>query len=499
MERIIYNKTLDVHKNGIQFTLQGFETADKLSRQIVISLMASGDAIDFPLEQIVALMYVTTPSAEEPSIIKCEIKDNTIIYDVLPIVEEGITEMQLKILETRPDGAKSVLATPKFAVEVLKSNADDESVQQKPEFTALEEAVARAKEVYDKRFLGMELSEDCIFRAYYADNTVYETDVLKRLFNNGNVLLSQSYARGDSGVRTGEETDNSMYYSNVSKSASLESKAMKEATEDILEDVLKFSGHTAFKVDFTTGEVEYVSPRYNFTVNQGTGELDVEGTAYTFEGNIQKIADDYLESIGADITKLKSATDDIQVLKENDDAHDDKILELEAAKGSHNGRINEIENAHKWVTFGEVTCSGGLSNEYQKWDTYKVVADDKFGELSKYSKVRYILKAGSTVEMDISATLGNLPVGALEISGGGNGELYTFGTGDGYDDATTRSQKTFKAEQDFFSEEFNISKRVINGVIDCEYLKNISVYMKITNPNYSIIDYNFTLEVQVRK
>ena len=113
MERITYRKTLDVHKNGSQFLLQGFETADKLSRVIEISLMASGDAIDFPLEQIAALMYVTTPGAEDPSIIECAIKDNKVVYEVLPIVVEGITTMQLKLIETSPDGAKSVLASPK--------------------------------------------------------------------------------------------------------------------------------------------------------------------------------------------------------------------------------------------------------------------------------------------------------------------------------------------------------------------------------------------------
>ena len=99
MERILYRKTLDVHKNGVQFLLQGFETGDKLSRTIEISLMASGDAIDFPLEHVVAMMYVTTPSASQPSINECVIKDNKVIYDVLPIKEEGITDF---IITTGP-------------------------------------------------------------------------------------------------------------------------------------------------------------------------------------------------------------------------------------------------------------------------------------------------------------------------------------------------------------------------------------------------------------
>ena len=181
MERIIYRKTLDVHKNGIQFTLQGFETADNLSRRIEVSFMASGDTYELPIEGVVALMYTTSPNAKEPSIEECTIKDNTIIYDVLPIVEEGTTEMQLKLIETRIDGAKRVLAAPRFAVEVLKSNTDDESVVQSTSFTALENAVAKASAVYNIRLTKLEVDENCIFKAHYADGTVYETDSIQKM------------------------------------------------------------------------------------------------------------------------------------------------------------------------------------------------------------------------------------------------------------------------------------------------------------------------------
>lgn len=190
MERIIYRKTLDVHKNGIQFMLQGFETADNMSRRIEISLMASGDTIDVPLEQMVAMMYVTTPSATEPSINACAIKDNKVIYDVLPIVEEGITEMQLKLIQTSPEGARRVLCSPKFAVEASKSDTDDTGAEQTTTFTALEDAVAKAKSTYDERLLRVEIDEECIFRAYYADGAVYETDIIRRCIMQSSTELN---------------------------------------------------------------------------------------------------------------------------------------------------------------------------------------------------------------------------------------------------------------------------------------------------------------------
>lgn len=287
MERIVYRKTLDVHKNGIQFTLQGFETADNMARKIEISLMASGDTIDLPLEQITAVMYVTTPNATGPSTNECTIKDNTIIYDVLPIVEEGITEMQLKLIETGLDGAKGVLAAPRFAVEVTQSNTDDESATQTPTFTALEDAVAKAKGVYDSRLIGIEISKDFTFRAKYADGTIYESDVLKELSLHGDVLLSQSYAKGGTGIRAGEDTDNSMYYSNVSRSASAEASRVSEESAEILEEVQKHGVYTSFSVNFDTGEVEYISPAYEFKVNKESGELEAHGETYTPDATVE--------------------------------------------------------------------------------------------------------------------------------------------------------------------------------------------------------------------
>ena len=333
MERITYQRTLDVHKNGIQFTLQGVETGDNLSRVVEISLMASGDAIDFPLENLLPIMYVTTPKATEPSIIECTIKDNIVVYEVLPIVEEGITEMQLKLIETSPEGAKSVLVAPRFAIEVTKSNADDSIAMQKTEFTALETAVAKAKTVYDKRFLRMELTSDCIFKAYYADGTIYETDILKQLFHTGDAILAQSFAKGGTGVRANEDTDNAMYYSNVSKSASLEAKDAIKNSEEMLEEARLHGVYTAFKVDFESGEVEYVSPTYTFKINVETGDLETDGGAYSFEDEIGRLVVKWLGENNVDITNLQAIgvthTEEINALKTESLIHTERLDEVD--------------------------------------------------------------------------------------------------------------------------------------------------------------------------
>ena len=319
MELIRYQKTLDVHKNGIQFTLQGFETADRLSRIIEISLMASGDAIDFPLERIVAMMYVTTPGADEPSINECTIEDNKIIYNVLPITVEGITTMQLKLVETDITGAKRVLAFPKFAVEVGKSNTNDDGEELQTTFSAIEDFIAKSEAAYGSRLKEIELDSECMFRAYYYDGSTYETDILKKLFLNGNVELSKSYAMGGTGVRAGEDSDNSKYYSNVSKSEALNAKAIMEGSEKILEEVKTHGIYTVFKVDFTTGEVEYVSSSHHFNIDTETGELMVFGATGKFEEAVG-------EKTAAWLNTNKIYISDLQRIAEE---HSSKIAELQ--------------------------------------------------------------------------------------------------------------------------------------------------------------------------
>ena len=307
MEKITYRKTLDVHKNGSQFLLQGFETADKMSRVIEISLMASGDAIDFPLESISAVMYVTTPGTDGPSINECTIKDNKVVYEVLPIVEEGITTMQLKLIETSPEGATSVLASPKFTVEVHKSEMDEEEAEQTVTYTAIENAIAMAKEVHAHHLNRIELSSDLMFRAYYEDATTYETDIIKQIFfkDEGFTTLSKSYAVGDTGARAGEDTDNSKYYSNVSKSEALNAKAVMENSKDILEEVRLHGVYTAFSVDFDTGEVQYVSPAFDFEIDKETGDLKAKPRATDFESTVADMVEVWLAENNVSLKDLQ--------------------------------------------------------------------------------------------------------------------------------------------------------------------------------------------------
>ena len=339
-----YRKTLDVHKNGTQFLLQGVQTADNLSRVVEVSLMASGDAIDFPLEGVVAFAYVLCPGATEPSYYKCEIVDNKVVCEIPPITVEGITTIQIKLIETSTDNSKSVLAIPEFALEVSKSYATDDGEEMKTTFSGFEEFIMKAEKAYAKRLERIELSSECLFYAYYADGTTYETDILKKLFLNGNVELSRSYAVGGTGVRAGEDADNSKYYSNLSKSEALNAKAIMEGGEELLEEVKLHGLYTAFSVDFETGEVIYASPQYDFKVDETTGNLKVIGKAYSMEDNLVLLVKEWLKGYGVEFPAFKEAVDintvTLKNLGEVVDSHWDYTNAMESHMGEIEGSLN---------------------------------------------------------------------------------------------------------------------------------------------------------------
>lgn len=372
MERITYRITLDTHKSGIQRTLQGFETADNMSRRVSINLVASGDTFEVPLDHVVALMYVHRPDATEPDINECEIKDNTIIYDILPSdIAEGIVLMQLKLIAGSLEGARRVLVSPRFALEVSESTTGDEGAEVTAKFTSLENALIKAKEVYDSRLLRVEITPDCHFVVYYADGTIYENDYFHEALYNGNAILAESYAKGGTGTRDGEDTDNSWYYSNVSRSASADVNRVAEESKELLDEAKLKTTFTAFNVNFETGDLGYASVNYTFHIDEETGNLVAEGDdSYEPEQVIGSVVTEYLEESTADqnqkIDVLEARMNTFTSLEEGSTTGD---AELADGRTDYTGKT--------WTNIGEHIrgVSGQLSSEMVKLNHSIIVVD----------------------------------------------------------------------------------------------------------------------------
>lgn len=95
--------------------------------------------------------------------------------------------------------------------------------------------------------------------------------------NNAN--LSKSYAVGGTGTRTGEDTDNSKYYSEQSQASSQTAQSYAEQAEAAGDEAVNKINEALsqnvpqFNIDFTTGHLKYEGGRFNFAVQNTTGHL----------------------------------------------------------------------------------------------------------------------------------------------------------------------------------------------------------------------------------
>lgn len=275
MERIKYRFSLDTHRTGIQKTLQGFYSPE-VGRALEINLTANGDTLEIPAG-VVANLYLNNGE----DIIPCEIDGNTIICNI-DNTAPGKTEAQLKILEgfTR---AEVLILAPKFAIETWDADGMDDEAMDTDKFSALDQALVRANTVYNTRITRFEVDDELTIRVWYADGSVYESTKLHELYAMGDnavshffAEMSKSWAVGGTGLRDGEDTDNSEYYSKVSNSHAEEAHAAADNGAEILQECREHSIYTKFDVDFETGNLTYMSQNYTFRVDDETGNLIVE-------------------------------------------------------------------------------------------------------------------------------------------------------------------------------------------------------------------------------
>ncbi len=94
-----------------------------------------------------------------------------------------------------------------------------------------------------------------------------------------NAALSKSYAVGGTGTRTGEDTDNSKYYSEQSQASSQTAQSYAEQAEAAGDEAVNKINEALsqnvpqFTIDFATGHLKYQGGRFNFEVQNTTGHL----------------------------------------------------------------------------------------------------------------------------------------------------------------------------------------------------------------------------------
>ncbi len=140
MNKSIYRKTLDVQKQGIQFTVNAAKN-EALSRQIVLTIVDGGKPFDFDSENLQAVLYAIKPDG---NILynDCVRNGNTLIYTFTQQTLTAAGDVVARIKITASDDDTQVLYAPQFIIQVEDVSEFDNAVVSTNEYSALVSAVS---------------------------------------------------------------------------------------------------------------------------------------------------------------------------------------------------------------------------------------------------------------------------------------------------------------------------------------------------------------------
>ena len=154
MEKQVYRKSLDLQKNGAQWSID-VKQNDVNSRRIVISLTDGGKAFILGGDMIATIYGRKT----DGNVIykDCSIENGMAIVDVEKqlITAAGTVECELRIYDSNAAGAQ-LLTTPRFNIEVYDVLSDENRITSTSDYSALtsetvksQEATKRANDISD--------------------------------------------------------------------------------------------------------------------------------------------------------------------------------------------------------------------------------------------------------------------------------------------------------------------------------------------------------------
>lgn len=352
LQKLKYRFTLDTQKNGMQRVLQGFQTGEDVARSMEISLTSGAEPYELPLANITASMYVLRPSQEAPSVNACAIdaENNKIIYEILPedISEAGVVKLQLKIFDS-----ETVIVSALFGMEVWESVIDDSEAETSPTYTALTEALAAAEAMKDSAIADLYIDENNIFTVVFGDGTEYTSSVLADAIariddvetyalksegfavgkqnnvdvgsdspyyhNNskyyseeastfasnaatsetnagisetaaaGSATLAESYAKGGTSSRSGEDTDNSKYFKEQSANSATASANSATASAGSATEAESYAkGGTSSRTGEDTDNAKYYKEQAASQASAASGSATSASASATLSESYAK-------------------------------------------------------------------------------------------------------------------------------------------------------------------------------------------------------------------
>nr|DAY64834.1 MAG TPA: Baseplate component [Caudoviricetes sp.] len=148
MNKQCYRKSLDLQKNGVQWSVD-IKKNDVNSRKIVISLTDGGKTFNLD-ENMIVTVYAKKPD-ENIIYSNCKIESGLVIYEPTKqcISAEGTVNCELRIYSENSSGAQ-LLTSPRFSIEVYGVLSNEEHLVSTNEYSALTEATLKAQEATSK-------------------------------------------------------------------------------------------------------------------------------------------------------------------------------------------------------------------------------------------------------------------------------------------------------------------------------------------------------------
>ena len=144
MEKQVYRKSLDLQKNGAQWSID-VKQNDVNSRRIVISLTDGGKAFILGGDMIATIYGKKT----DGNVIykDCAIENGMAIVDVEKqlITAAGTVECELRIYDSNAAGAQ-LLTTPRFNIEVYDVLTDENRITSMSDYSALASETVKSQE-----------------------------------------------------------------------------------------------------------------------------------------------------------------------------------------------------------------------------------------------------------------------------------------------------------------------------------------------------------------
>lgn len=263
---------------------------DKNSRQISVSLTQYGEPFAVTSD-LNAKVKMRKPDGKG-IFNDCDVKDGKIIIILTGqmLLSAGAAPVDVVLISN-----DEILSTMTFTLNIVKSALPNGEIESSNEFSALIEALKKC-ENWDDYFKGEseELKEECAKKLeailqndyipaleQYISNCKNSAEASARSASEADnyALESESYAHGGTGIRTGENTDNSKYYSEQSAAASATAKSYAEQAEAAGDEAVKkindaiTTNLPIFQVDFSNGHLQYEGGRFDFYVADATGHL----------------------------------------------------------------------------------------------------------------------------------------------------------------------------------------------------------------------------------